>query len=127
MRRHLTIITAALAAAVLAASAADAAPTPTVFAKGRQAVKPASFCPSNRTCMTRVRWSIWNQRRAVGRGKAKTCAPGGTNCTRATVTVRLKRPRARCQRAYTRVRFRFPGAPVTRGKLVAGGCWYVPA
>lgn len=76
--------------------------------------KPSKVCPTNRTCFTSVRWDRWSRSSASGRGRAKTCSPGGP-CVTERLGVRYDRARRLCGRlTFTRARFRFPGgSPVT--------------
>ena len=82
--------------------------------------RPSKVCPTNRTCFTSLRWDRWSRSMAVGRGKAKTCSPGGTDCVTATTSIRYDRPRRRCGRlSFTRARFRFPDGPLVTARLTA--------
>ena len=112
----------AMLASLVGASAAQASSGPFIivgsYGHNPLAVKPTRVCPTNRTCITGVHWSKWGSR-AIGRGKAKTCAPGGVACTTATITVTYSKVLLVCgaDPVYTRVSFRFPGGPLIYKKI----------
>lgn len=80
--------------------------------------RPSKVCPTNRTCFASVRWDRWSRSGALGRGMAKTCSPGGTDCVTASLSIRYERARRRCGRlSFTRARFRFPGGRRVTARL----------
>jgi hypothetical protein len=60
--------------------------------------KPSGmWCPTNRTCFAKgVTWTSYGRNQAVGRGVAKSCAPGGIDCVTKAITVVLSAPKVAC-------------------------------
>jgi hypothetical protein len=55
------------------------------------------WCPTNRTCFSRVTWTTYTGTRAVGHGPARECAGGGGHCRSYNrLTVVLNAPRRVC-------------------------------
>jgi len=94
----------AVGLAVLVAATPAAARPAHVRAGG--VVHPTrDWCPTNRTCFSRIAWIIYTSRRAVGHGRAKDCAGGGGPCRTSKQTVILDRPRHLCGRLeFSRLR-----------------------
>lgn len=75
------------------------------------------WCPTNRTCLTKIKWTTYSSTRAVGVGRAKDCAGGGLGCrTYRKLKVVLTEPEALCGRVqFSKLRMfgrTFgPGAP----------------
>jgi hypothetical protein len=70
-------------------------------------LKPSGYwCPTNRTCFAKgVTWTRYDASRAVGRGFAKSCAPGGVDCAAGNWSIVLTAPKASCGKLrYTRLR-----------------------
>jgi hypothetical protein len=54
------------------------------------------FCPTSRICMREVKWSAYNQERAVGTGAAEACELEG-GCSRYPgLRITFTRPRQAC-------------------------------
>jgi hypothetical protein len=93
------------------------------LAPGDNLYKPKSFCPDNRTCLTRLRWKTWSSSRAKATGHGKSCAPGGAVCTRGSISIVYLRPRRTCgHRTFTRFSLRFQGY-TTHGRLTRCVGW----
>jgi hypothetical protein len=60
--------------------------------------KPAGpWCPTNRTCLSYVKWTSYTDTRAVGLGPGKECGGGGTGCRAyEDINVTLTQPQMAC-------------------------------
>jgi hypothetical protein len=69
--------------------------------------KPAGpWCPTNRTCLSYVKWTTYTDTQAEGLGPGKECGGGATGCRAyEDINVTLTNPRVACGKLrFTRLR-----------------------
>ena len=84
------------------------------------------WCPTNRTCLTNIKWTTYTSSRAVGVGRARDCAGGGTGCrTYRKLKVVLSEPDSMCERIQFS-KLRMFGRTFTAGDPPLCNVYYAP-
>lgn len=103
------VILSAIAIAMLAAAPAAVGATPRLYSSSGPKYKPASYRGFNHSSFSSMKWSRWNNRKAVARATVKYEYPAAEPGS-AEVTVTFSRPKRVCgRRYYTSARWRVPG------------------
>ena len=84
------------------------------------------WCPTNRTCLTNIKWSTYSSTRAVGVGRGRECGGGGTGCrTYRKLKVVLTAPASMCDRIQFS-KLRMFGRTFTAGDAPLCDVYYAP-
>jgi hypothetical protein len=91
------------------------------------AYKPKrKWCPTNRTCLTKIKWTTYTSTRAVGVGRGRECAGGGLGCrTYRKLRVVLTKPESMCDRIQFS-ELRMFGRTFTAGEAPLCNVYYAP-
>lgn len=91
------------------------------------AYKPTRrWCPTNRTCLTNIKWSTYTSAKAVGVGRGRECGGGGTGCrTYRKLRVVLTQPASMCDRVQFS-RLRMFGRTFTAGEPPLCSVYFAP-